>query len=118
VCCIQSVCVVCCIQSVSAVCCIQSVCVVSYLQSVSYRYVCFQTADCIFRIDRNRYHPKHNEDKTIQDPCLQFHPRIQNLTDIHLFLEETEILELGFQHNFENLREPVIGTEWPSAVWT
>jgi hypothetical protein len=62
-------------------------------------------------------------DKTIQAPRLQFHPRIQNLTDIHLSLKETEILELGFQHNFEKsmksrLSDPIIGTEWPSAVWT
>lgn len=42
------------IQSVSAVWC---------LQSVSYFYVYFQTADSNFRIDRNRYHPKHNEDE-------------------------------------------------------
>ena len=60
-------------------------------------------------------------DKTIQAPRLQFHPRIQNLTDIHLSLDEREILELGSQHNFEKsiksrLSDPTIGTEWPSAV--
>jgi hypothetical protein len=74
-------------------------------------------------MDRNRYHPQHNGHKTVQAPRLQFYPRIQNLMDIHFSLKETEILELGFQHNFESsikscLSDQVVGTEWPSAVWT
>jgi hypothetical protein len=31
----------------------------------------------------------------------KFHPRIQNLTDVHRFRKETKIMELGIEHNFE-----------------
>jgi hypothetical protein len=38
---------------------------------------------------------------TKRKPDLQFYTRILNLIDITFTKEETRILELGFQHNFD-----------------
>ena len=48
-----------------------------------------------------RHYHKHNRDQRHVPPNFKFHITVQNLTNVPLSREKMDILQLGFQNNFE-----------------